>query len=648
MDTLVGPTDGATNLHNQVLSLALEPAASSVGISKRTFRWIVQNTITSDTELAILSNVCATWRRWLLEYLMEIETTDTNIRRLILPSMIRAFTTYRQNRPSKSQCISSSSSSSSASISPTGLFCVAWFASEGIQQIPWSQLVHEDDLLEVMLLNAHHSQASRDLTNSILETSETLDRSHSNFSSPPVTTPQEQQFVPTPSPVAYQWKRNSNQLVLSNEWRGYRTPVEILRPFGYSPSFVEEVMATLADKFPTIASIIANDEDEEDAYSTASFAVRGATVARPESYCLCIDRPGGPTSTQQSRLQHLKDRKDLRRTVLPRVIRRHNLPPAVQFLNMDRSSAVTLMTPTLACGTLREPFTLFLVGIATEDGCFMSGLRHRFEVGHLYPKDQLAEVTESSAICVFTEDWTLKGCSNTSRHGEGRDDEDMQDMVDSGDEDIWNAEDESLQYPSECTCVFQGITDKLAVLEDDNEVEGRLMRGALGPGAWHCYTIFVDGSNTKFRIDGIEEPAFAEGRTDAIAFLDGLTLGSDHCYGTSLCCGQGSPGEGEGAIAELAVFSGVMDIRDTETMEMYLMKKHAIPSPAESPWKDDDFFRQARAMFELTGNPRGLRVPLRYFAQSPNVAWKVQNPVSHEPIKRQRIGARNDESSSDW
>ena len=41
--------------------------------------------------------------------------------------------------------------------------------------------------------------------------------------------------------------------------------------------------------------------------------------------------------------------------------------------------------------------------------------------------------------------------------------------------------------------------------------------------------------------------------------MDGLTLGSDHCFGISLCCGQGSPGEGEGAISEVAVFSGRLD-----------------------------------------------------------------------------------------
>ena len=630
--------------------------STTSGMSKKALHWIVQNSVTSDTELAVLSNVSDTWRTWLVEYLMQLVRDPTlPAPNLLLPALLRAYATQRPPTSDK--------------------FCIAWFAPEGIQQIPWSQLVREDEILQAMLLQ--DSRASRDLTNSVLETpTETLEPStqHSNANN----------FVATAQAITQQAAREQQSsswprggVVLSNEWRGYRTPVQVLTPWGYTPAFVHQVLQALRQECPTTAMALQqqqqeeedddDDDDDDDAYARATLAVRGVTVARPESYCLCLDHRQGSHShhhyqqQQQhaSPLQRLRDRKDLRRSVLPRVIHRHhhhknnnNLPPVVQFLNVDKSSAVTLMTPALACGTLREPFTIFLVGIATEDGCFLSGLKHRFEIGHMYPKDQLAEVTESSALCLFTEDWSENNNNNSNAEAakeaaEGRDDVDMQDAESYPDDDIWIADDMS-RGSAKCTCVFEGVTEKLAVLEDQDVTEGRLMRGALGPGLWHCYTIVVNGQNTKFRIDGREEPTFVHGRTEATAFLDGLTLGSDHLFGMSLCSGQGSAGEGEGAIAELAIFHGLMDTRDIQTMEKHLMEKHAIPCPAKAPWKDDDFYRQASAMFQLTGNPRGNRVPLRYFTRSPNVAWKLSNPVSNEPIKRQRIGARYDDSSSDW
>lgn len=447
--------------------------------------------------------------------------------------------------------------------------------------------------------------------------------------------------------------------MLSNEWRGYREPVQVLTPFGYTPFFVTGVFDTLRRRRPPTSVLDTEEEDDED-YSHATFAVRGVTVARPESFCLCTDRVtgGGGRGDHATRVERLRDRKELRRSVLPRVVKRGNDvdgtgPPLVmQFLNVDKASAVTMLTPALACGTLREPFTVFLVGIATEDGCFLSGLRRRFELGHLYPKDQLAEITDSSAVCLFTEDSSpsLPAAEADSGH-EDKDPkqgiEDEEENDDAMSDDIWDDDDdEEFRDGSGCTCVFEGATEKLMVLEDHDEERGRLVRGVLGPGAWHCYTFVVDGVHSVIRVDGLEEPMEVHQPRDLPALLDGITLGSDHCFGTSLCCGQGSPGEGEGAIAEVALFKGRLDEQDIVTLESHLMKKHAIPPQNAEPWMDDDLHRQARAMFQLVANPRGNRVPLKYFAKSPNVAWKVYHPVTHHLIKKDRIGARNDETSS--
>eukprot|EP00977_Amphora_coffeiformis_P010693 scaffold2510_cov169-Amphora_coffeaeformis.AAC.44 len=658
-------TTTATAQHQQQQNASPMKEDNNTALLPRcALRWILQNNITSDAELAILSNACRGWRACVLEYVMELRTVvkdhgeneatarknaDSPTRYLLLPAMMRAFETKPQNNKSQGANIMSTPDKDH--------FCVAWFASEGIQQLPWSQLLREDDMLEKMLLEVHDTAASRDLTDSVLETnhsdSDAAEKERpkqlSTAAAAATTSQLEQQAAAaaaaaTRPSTTFQWQRKATGVVLSNEWRGYREPVQVLKPFGYAPSFVASIFSTLRQQCQT--SVL--DTDGDDDYSLATFAVRGATVARPESYCLCMDRVGESFGDHATRLQRLKDRKDLRRSVLPRVIQRGGestttTPPVVQFLNVDKGSAVTMMTPALACGTLREPFTIFLVGIATEDGCFLSGLRRRFELGHLYPKDQLADITDSSAVCLFTEDSSPPSDDDEDDKKEAMDDEDDDDddMIEQ------SSDDDDLGDAPRCNCVFEGVTEKLSVMEDQDERHGRLVRGVLGPGAWHCYTFVVDGVDSIIRIDGLEEPMEVHQKRDIPALLDGLTLGSDHCFGTSLCCGQGSPGEGEGAIAEVAVFGGRMDRHDMVTLESHLMNKHAIaPQTMEEPWLEDDLHRQARAMFHLVGNPRGKKVPLKYFAKSPNVAWKVYHPVTGRLIRKERIGCRSDESSS--
>ena len=86
----------------------------------------------------------------------------------------------------------------------------------------------------------------------------------------------------------------------------------------------------------------------------------------------------------------------------------------VQFLNASGSNAVRLMTPTFQCGTLEGPFTVMLVGIATEDGCFLSGLRKRCELGHLYPVTEQDRLTDKSPVCVAMERRKLRKRSSAS------------------------------------------------------------------------------------------------------------------------------------------------------------------------------------------------------------------------------------------
>lgn len=205
-----------------------------------------------------------------------------------------------------------------------------------------------------------------------------------------------------------------------------------------------------------------------------TFSVRGATLARPEGYCLCLDdeyitqhtsqqKPGCIDSWMDqafheltehqinvhnetlSPRQRAKKQSAIARALLPRIVMStkrktpimhrfaaenadadkghrdasthdpheanestHNeftwekRQRAVQFLNHDRSQAVRLITPPFSCGGIQGPITMFVVAITTEDGCFVSGRKSRFEFGHMYPISHRDMMIDCSPVCIAT------------------------------------------------------------------------------------------------------------------------------------------------------------------------------------------------------------------------------------------------------
>lgn len=422
--------------------------------------------------------------------------------------------------------------------------------------------------------------------------------------------------------------------------------------------------------------------DNSQVYST--HAVRGATFARPEGYCLCWDddlptleselaevNKDPSTFSEELRTvarRRARRRREVQREVLPRII--NSTPyktgmqpggaqqPAVQFLNVDFGHAVRLFTPPFKPGPISTPITVFCVAIATEDGCFLSGLENRFEFGHLYPQYAHESLVERSPICIcanFGQDPPKRVVAS----GQG---ESVYRKIDSYNSDD-SSHDESTQGdtfdpPTKCACPFSGLGHVLEEAEGDDEDFGQICRGYRGPGMWHCYSVMVDGGSSDIRIDGVSEPLRC-GRNigpHAAAYLDGLTIGADHTFDMSLCFGQGSDGEGEGAISELAVFKGKLDTDDIVAMESYLMHKHGIPSPTQSDsalLEEDNYRRLAHAM--LSHPPKhkvfangAKNVPLRYMTKHRSVAWKQINPVTGERIRVSRIGTKSTESSSEW
>jgi len=601
---------------------------------------------------------------------------------LLLPSIIRYVKDGKdQNNP---RYFTSNS---------TDTFCAAWFHPDGIQTV------------EVPIDPLHNSTATGTSRISLLYSGK----------------------------IVRGGQRNRNGINNRNirdscyEWRGYRNADQILAPFGYSKLFVEQVMAVLSSNYKNISQNgNVNDDRSKNKknplYQITTASVRGATFARPEAYCTCwddnIDCPTshnnnnnklGNTNSDEvsysqqeielrkySRLVRRERINLLHRQLLPRVIRtsafKNAVCPslsgqqqsAIQFLNASGSSAVRLLTAPFKCGPLYGPVTIAVVSIATEDGCFLSGLKRRCEFGHMYPQRERDSLIDMSPVCVATND--LGGTQQQHRHhhedhlthniktkydfrDENSDDDDSSSINTSDDEREVHADSSC----NECDCPFNVNTelyDGNATPEEEEQQKppNSLYQGGLGPGKWHCYVAIVDGKNTTIRIDGAEEKMACfknetvvgeqqEGVSSSFCCLDGLTIGSDSSFDMSLCFGEGAPGEGDGSIAELVVFQGRLEKEyDLKVLEMYLMKKHGISPTVTSNMQqflqqEDEWKRDSRALIEQSSPYEMVipnSIPLRVVANDHTVAWHRINNVTGERINVGRIGSRISTGSSDW
>lgn len=599
--------------------------------------WLVGN-VESNVELASISNVCRAWRNRAMHALTKPSYSHSVSSALLLPSML-------------------------ASEATAVTFCAAWFPPEGIQsvQVPLDSDSDDDETFFVPSGAQSYPYDQKEYRQH---------PSRSNSSSP----------APT--------------IKCSHEWLGYSQAWEVLEPFGYARVFVEQTLE-LAAKERSNKEIAENESKAVASGTTAkrrsstykckcekytsTLAVRGATFARPEGYCLCWDNDGQLEEAQldtssgsdndvhkDMRQQELnralhyrkKKRRVLQQDYLPRVLMssatkdafsaiQGGQRPCLQFLNSSGNNAVRMHTPPFDCGDLRGPITVFCVGIATEDGCFVSGLKRRCELGHMYPTNGRDDLIDMSPICLATDKVP----------------EDQEDMIESRKE--FAADNSSCDSDSEqrreqdqtttCDCPFDSVPGPDDP-EDEREPvrEALIYRGRRGPGSWHCYVAVFGGHNSMIRIDGMTEPLPSNKAGDERAIaLDGLTIGSDHCFDMTLCFGEGCDEEGEGAISELAVFQGRLCLSDIEQLEGYLMKKHGIrrgnPGSQSLLLQEDELRRQARALiaqpspYQLSG-----QVPLSIVAQDRSVAWKRVNAVTGKGVNIGRIGSKFSTGSSDW
>jgi hypothetical protein len=741
-----------------------------VAVPDAAVKFVVQ-LCASNVELAHLSNVCRHWRRIVHEALwdavtgIETDVTDTNdeasaasapprqgqqvpppppVASLLLPSMMRQVLRLRRLGDGDFGGHTGTQGSPNGKMNEDDdeTYCLAWFAPEGIRTIRLdgekerSSPRHDAD--------SEEQSISRD----IRQRPESLQ---------PRDGGGERQSSTSSSSTS----SSTSSVLLCPEWRGYRDAHEVLRPFGYSDSFVSSALQPCCDGPRTMKNGYHRDAElrgctnepiqseifgEKGAaiaprvdvpYHQPSAAVRGATLARPDGYCCCMDIPS----------DNLKgEGHQLLRQAVPRVLLRSSTcqAKAVQFLNSTMAHAVCMVTPPFPAPQTM-PITVLLVGIATEDGCFVAGLRRRsLELGHLYPRTSSESDAAWSAVCAASTclpqqcRWGENGgpCDDAmTRHSasslpygfsssddgidsgstsrDDDDDEDNNNVGENGTSDKAGGCGGDGSRPSSsqdgnrrCSCPFAAVSGKFDDRatdygddgddendeKDDDASESRrnevttIHRGVTGPGQWRQYTAIFDGAEgSLIRVDGIPEPMDVQepkpmelssrqshGRQPVSVptqpVLDGLTIGSDHCFGMSLCCGYGSGGEGQGAIAELVILKGRLDEADLEALESHLMRKHGISFPmrasAEDRHRDAEWTRQSHLLYNRsisaaarnrvgTSRPEAPSsgVPLRIMARHPSVAWHQIHPVTGTELRTNKIGNRPNEdwsSSGGW
>lgn len=308
--------------------------------------WFLHNNCTSNVQLATISNVCRGWRKIASDAVaseaLELAENDNNpsersstLRTLLVTDMARGLV-IRQKGSVEDDNID-------------GSFCLAWFAPSGIQLTSVS-LEDDDD-------------GNDDDTHVVSITKKTKSSS-------------------------------SKRVTCCNEWRGYTHASEVLIPLGYATSFVHGVFdATSKLAFGEDASsIITTSSSLSPSNSNSSsstpnlpsheynttFSVRGAALARPEGFCLCLDGdyiehthsanfqkpPHASTEltpsdvddwmieylddaslvdTGLSSTQRSKKQRDLGRVLLPRVIMstRKKYPLLHRFVDTDDDHKLT-------------------------------------------------------------------------------------------------------------------------------------------------------------------------------------------------------------------------------------------------------------------------------------------------------------------
>jgi len=202
--------------------------------------WIVYNASTN-VELATLSNVSHSWREIVVQCIIravgeEEEEEEGRVLsalipppslfcRLLLPSMIRYYFCQNSSRSHSSQEKYHEQKYKQQQQIEEETYCVAWFHPDGIKfkQLPILEDDNNNDTLDLGERNQNTggSMASKQSTSS---PSRSVDVAHNRQNN--------DKTIETISCV-YQWN-------------GYSAAIDVLKPFGYTPSFLTRVQQVSA------------------------------------------------------------------------------------------------------------------------------------------------------------------------------------------------------------------------------------------------------------------------------------------------------------------------------------------------------------------------------------------------------------------
>eukprot|EP00536_Pseudo-nitzschia_multiseries_P000470 jgi/Psemu1/178900/e_gw1.6.32.1 len=618
------------------------------GVPSVAIRWMISNTFTN-VELAVLSNVSRGWREVVAHCIVDAASEERD---------------KEKEPPSREE------EEKEELQKQDETYCVAWFHPDGIkfEQLsivkPGSETCDGPQPGHGAPTNGGTGEATDP---SVSDHKFLFTKNHSQLNqssaamSRPESCPASDNIMDWGASVLYQWN------VLEKTQGKFIGSTSNPQPAGS-----ENVDKTV--RLPSSSPWVFSTRCNDSTYS--SCAVRGAVFARPEGYCQCWDKD--PYDPSEARDEVWKKHRSRRKREFQREVRTHDneganeaggiLRPCIQFLNIDSTNAVRLFTPKFE-KPIFTPLTIFCVAIATEDGCFFSGLEQRFEMGHMHPTQHNTEINdERSPICLNAEYTDRKVSTAKCKEKDsddasvGCEDPSCKCFFPSTNEDEYNDEDfgDYFQSINEDGC--GGSTND----DDDDDECAHVVRGHFGPGMWHCYAAVFDGERSAIRIDGVEESTHGASTIPSSfrACLDGITIGSDHVYDMTLCFGEGSDGEGEGAISELVFFKGHLQAADIESLESHLMAKHGIPKPFKSRNErvnDDYYSRLAHSLMDeapSTGVNRKRKqgedvkaksVPLRYMTKLRQVAWEQIDKVTGRPRAIRRIGASLRKGSvSEW
>ena len=288
-------------------------------------RWLVQNT-GSNVELAVFSNVCQQWREIVARCILGEEEEDEKRRNnnmgnkstkdapsahpfqsILLPSMVRKL----QSEKTGDSTLSTEdfAKSSATKLLDDETCCLAWFHPDGIEylQLPADgdddDYFQDDDAAEARRYSSTWQPAesrfegSQDGMESFVpvvdeEISYAISNENDNEDrrkTPGHSRRSRRSRSPTPL-TAYTRESNRNRrendavaqehnkevVSCMYQWNGYSQPMEVLQPFGYSPTFVRRLL----ERATAVTLKRQSQEKEEERPALSAFSSASTLSAR--------------------------------------------------------------------------------------------------------------------------------------------------------------------------------------------------------------------------------------------------------------------------------------------------------------------------------------------------------------------------------